>query len=104
MGYSINVNHSRFEATAEAIEAYNTDIKNKMTYSGYKINEMLNHWEGSDADSFEQRWNELYSNNSTSNAMKQALDNHASYLRFAATKYKTAQIDAVNRANRLSVW
>lgn len=44
---------------------------------------------------------QMSASGSTSDKMLKSLDNYADFLRFAANKYKSAQANAINRANRL---
>ena len=46
-------------------------------------------------------WQQIKGADSTSDKMLKSLDSYADFLRFAASKYKSAQANAINRANRL---
>ncbi len=58
-------------------------------------------WQGADYDQLKQEWNQIKGNNSASSDMEKAMRSYADFLRFAAGKYKNAQSNAINRANRL---
>ena len=46
-------------------------------------------------------WDLIRSNDSVSGRMIRSFQNYSDFLRFASKKYKDAQSNAVNRANRL---
>ena len=104
MGYNIRVDHSKFEAAANAIDQYNSNMKSKMKNADTAVNTMLSSWKGEDATAFVLKWNEVNGSESTYMAFYKSMKSYAEYLREAASRYKTAQANAINRANRLPRW
>lgn len=100
----INVDHSRLEKTASAVDDYVTKHKHNMNSIDTNVTALKTAWEGEDYDQMAARWQQMNSDDSTSGEMLKALESYADFLRFAAEQYKTAQIDAINRANRLPKW
>ena len=54
-----------------------------------------------DYNQLKKEWQQIKGSDSTSDRMLKSLDNYADFLRFAANKYKSAQANAINRANGL---
>ena len=100
----IKVDHSRFEAAANAIDTYVKSLKNNMNSAKSEVNTMLSTWQGSDATVFKSKWDELTAADSTYKEMIKALETYADYLRFCAKEYKKAQTNAINRAEALPKW
>lgn len=98
---NIKVDHSQFEKAASAIETYITKHKNNMQTINQSINALGSSWQGSDYSQLKTEWQQINASDSTSGKMLQSLDNYADFLRFAANKYKSAQANAINRANNL---
>ena len=95
----IKANHSKFEATATAMESYVSEHKRKMVTLGNTVTGLSQNWQGQDYTQFKTQWNKVVAKDSTSQKMIQAMENYCKFLRFAAGKYKEGQINAVNRAN-----
>ena len=98
---NIKVDRSQFEKAASAIEAYVSNHKKHMSTIDQSVNFLGSSWQGKDYDQLKIEWQQINSSGSTSDNMLAALANYADFLRYAANKYKTAQINAINRANRL---
>jgi WXG100 family type VII secretion target len=97
----IKVNHSKFEAAADAIDSYLSSKKKNMAAADREVQMLEATWQGADSKQFQQQWNKVDDNDSTSKNMTKALENYAKFLRYAASEYKEAQSKAVNRANWL---
>lgn len=104
MGYRIKVNHSKLGSAANAIETYTSSMSSKMRTADNTVSAMLGNWQGNDANSFVAQWDKVNDADSTYANMKKSLESYAKFLRHAENKYKTAQISAINRANRLPKW
>ena len=97
----ISVDHSKFEPAASEIDSYVEYMKKKMGEADGDVAAMHSNWEGSDYTHFINQWDKVTNGESTYTQMVKSLESYAKYLRFAAGKYKDAQANAVNRANRL---
>ena len=97
----IKVDHSKFESAASAIEEYIALMESKMNSVQGEVTILSSSWQGSDFIQFKTEFDKVDNDDSTYIQMKKSLESYAKYLRFAAEKYKKAQIDAVNRANSL---
>ena len=97
----IKVDHSQFERTASVIDTYIRNHKNKMNSIDDSIAALGTTWQGSDYDQLQTEWQQIKGTDSTSDKMLKSLDGYADFLRFAANKYKSAQANAINRANNL---
>lgn len=72
-----------------------------MTAADRDVQTLSATWQGKDSKQFQQQWNRVDGNDSTSKNMTKALENYGKFLRYAASQYKDAQSKAVNRANWL---
>ena len=97
----IRVDHSKLESAASAIDNYVASMRSKMSGADHEVSAIFANWQGSDYTQFEAKWNAVTDNDSTYSQMLQSLESYAKYLRYAASKYKSTQSDAVNRANSL---
>lgn len=104
MGYKIKVDHSKFDTAASAIETFNSNINTKMGKADKAVTTMLSSWKGLDASTFKTKWDTVNDRDSTYGKMKKSLESYAGFLRAAGSKYKNAQANAINRANRLPKW
>lgn len=100
----IKVDYSKFETTAKAIDNYVSNTKRKMAGANDAVNFLAGSWQGADFNKFKVQWNKVSAGDSTYIQMMKALESYAKYLRFAAQKYKSAQTEAINRANSLPRW
>lgn len=104
MSNYIRVDHSKFETTALAVEAYVKAHRDNMKMAKDEVTALSSSWQGDDYKQFLTTWDKLDCGESTSERMLSSLTNYAAYLRFAANSYKKAQTNAVNRANSISKW
>lgn len=100
----INVDHSKLEAAASAIETYLDQMKTKMNTASGEVTKLSASWKGDDYTHFKAQWDKVTSDDSTYSEMRKSFESYAEFLKFAAQKYKDAQIDAINRANSLPRW
>ena len=100
----IKVDHSKFESAARAIDNYVSDMKTKMSSANGEVNTLSATWQGSDFTQFKSQWDKVTNSGSTYSQMLKALESYSDYLRYAASKYKNAQANAINRANSLPRW
>ena len=97
----IMVDHRRLEKTAGDIDGYINAHHRAMSEIDNNIVSLGSSWQGEDYYQMQREWNEMKSGSSTSEKMLKSLDSYADFLRWAAKKYKQAQAEAINRANRL---
>ena len=97
----ISVDHSQFEPAAQAVDKYINQMKNQMNKADGEVSTLSASWEGSDFAEFKNKWNGVIQKGSVYDGMKQALENYASFLRYAGKRYKEAQADAYNRAQSI---
>ena len=100
----INVDHSKFEPAASAVEQYIQVIKTNMGRGDSEVNSLNTAWEGRDYVRYKAEWEKLNNPGSVKAEYIKALENYAQFLRYAGNKYKNAQADAVNRAAGLPKW
>lgn len=100
----IKVDHSKFEAAASAIDTYVSNARKKMNNANGYVNDLSAGWQGDDFSQFKAQWDKVTNNDSTYTQMIKSLESYAKFLRFAASKYKDAQANAINRANSLPRW
>lgn len=104
MGYKIKVDHSQFEKTAKVIDEYTTKMSIKMSQADHSMIIMFSTWRGIDSTSYKNKWNTIKGDDSTYGKMKKSLESYSKFLYSAGNKYKKAQADAINRANKLPKW
>lgn len=97
----IKVNHSKFDAAADAAEAHVRTLKKKMNQAEAEVMMLVKDWQGNDYGQFKAQWDTLNEKESTYKAMIDSLSSYAEFLRYAEEEYKKAQANAVNRANGL---
>lgn len=98
----IKVDHSKFESAASAIDSYIGLMRRKMLSANAEIEYLhTGNWQGVDSSRFVEKWKRVMEDTSTYGQMIESLDSYAKFLRYAADKYKTAQTEAINRANSL---
>lgn len=100
----IKVDHSKFEGTADSIEAYVKLLKQKMGNCQMELLGLSIVWSGDDFTSFKNEFKKLDDKDSTHMQYINSLESYAKFLRYAAEKYKDTQAKAVNRANGLPRW
>jgi len=97
----IKVDHSRFEATANAMDTYVSSHKSHMNKANTEITDLSKAWQGADYNQFKSKWNQVMGKNSISQKMISAMEDYAKFLRFSANTYKQAQANAVNGVNSI---
>lgn len=97
----IKVNHSELESTAKQVDSCVSNLKSKMSSANGKVSALASGWAGSDFTQFLSQWKTVDNSDSTYYKLIKALESYSDYLSYAASKYKDAQTDAVNRANSL---
>lgn len=97
----IKVDHSKFSTTASVVDSYVKLMKTKMNSAQGEVDNLARNWQGVDFAQFRTQWNKVTNGESTYSEMIKALENYSKFLRFASEKYKDAQTNAVNSANRL---
>lgn len=98
---NVKVDYGQIENAVSVIETYITKHKNNMGKMNQSVTALGASWQCNDYSQLKSEWNQINSKDSTSGKMLQELDEYADFLRFAANKYKSAQNNAINRANRL---
>ena len=104
MGYKIKVNHNTLDTAANTIDEYIRNMDSKIGKANSAVTTMLSTWQGNDANEFKVKWDTVDDADSTHGMMRKSLESYASFLRNASSKYKNAQINAINRANSLPKW
>lgn len=97
----IKIDYSKLEKAAREIETYMSKHQTKMNMIDSSVTSLGSSWQGKDYNRFKTQWRAIKGTGSTSNKMLKSLDSYADLLRFAANKYKSAQLNAINRAGRL---
>ena len=97
----IKVDYTKLDEAANAVEAYAEKMASTKNSMDIEITWLKTVWDGKDADAFMQAWNKVDGKDSVHSNMRNALLNYAKYLRYCAQQYKSAQADAINRANNL---
>lgn len=100
----IKVDHSKFENAASEIDEYVSLLKDKMKTARLEVLAMTYQWQGSDAVEFMKQFDKIDDDESVYKNMIESLESYATFLRYAAKRYKDAQTVAVNRANALNRW
>ncbi len=98
---NIKVNHKQLEKSADEINSYIASHKSNMRKIDSEMTGLGSKWEGSDYQQVLVEWQKIKGEGSVSQELLKALEEYEDYLRFAANKYKKAQVDAVNRASLL---
>lgn len=98
---NINVDHKQLVKAATTIDNYVSNHTSKMKTIEQSVKSLASSWQGADYNQLSKEWEEMNASDSTSYMMVKSLENYADFLRFAANKYKSAQSNAINRANNL---
>lgn len=101
MGYIIRVNHKALSDAAEQAKSFVSFHKTKFRMLDGKVMTLKGYWSGRDQQSFISQWHGVSEKYSVSGKLNTALRNYAKCLETASNRYKRAQADAINRANRL---
>lgn len=97
----INVEYSKFESAAVAVDNYITTVKNKMRDIQGDVDTLSSSWQGGDYNQFKKEFDKVDSDGSTYKQMVKAMESYARYIRYAAEEYRKAKTRAVDRANSL---
>lgn len=100
----IKVDHSKFSAASTAVDTYVSNLKKNMKKAENEVSDLASLWQGKDYTQFKMQWSKVTDNDSTYYEMIKALDNYSKFLKYAAEKYKDAQTQAINRADKLPKW
>lgn len=96
----IKVNHKKLGQLGSDINSYQRELKKEYRImNDYVIN--MRPWVGIDEMKFEAKWQGIISGGSVSGALIDSLGNYGDMLITVSNKYKMAQMNAVNKANRL---
>lgn len=98
MGYKITVNHSELTNAANEIDSYIQKTANNMNNANSVVAGMMSSWSGEDAIAYKTKWDTITNGDSSYIRMKNSLERYSNYLKDASSKYKNAQVNAVNRA------
>lgn len=99
----IIVNHQTLKTAADKLDEKNRNIKTVMGNANSVVDGGLHtNWDGMDYTQFRIEWQNKTKKATTDVTKK--LEEHANFLRFAASKYNQAQTDAVNKANSIPQW
>lgn len=104
MGYKIKVNHNVLDTAANTIDEHIRNMDSKIGKANTSVTTMLATWQGNDANEFKIKWDTVDDADSTHGMMRKSLESYSYFLRNASSKYKNAQINAINRANSLPKW
>lgn len=97
----IKVDHVQFEKTARAVENYAEKRTRSMNAIDRTVVTLGAAWQGEDYRQFAKEWQGMNAENAVSAKAVKALLDYAESLRDAGTKYREAQMRAINRANAL---
>lgn len=104
MGRYIEVTHSQLEAAASRIESNMASHDRQLNNLGIQSVLLKQAWEGGDYNAFRFKYEGEDGPQSTGQEISRIMKEYAKFLRYCADQYKTAQIDAVNRADSLPFW
>lgn len=100
--YIIEADHEQLIARAKEIEAFVDKQKSAMKNMDAQVNGMQKAaWSGKDARAFYSSWQSECGAGSDADRMMEGLKSFASALRRAAGEYQKAQLEAINRVNRI---
>lgn len=97
----IKVDHSKFESTANKIDNYISEAKRKMNSMNNEMSGLMSGFSGKDAAAFSGQWDKVDEEGSVYRNMNKSLQSYSDFLREAGKKYRDAQTNAINRANRI---
>ena len=99
----IEVNHSSLRQAANDFRQYAREGNSITTNTVQTCESLSRSWNGNDFTAFITRARGLDSQDSYLRRLCSALNSFADKLEYSADKYRKAQADAINRANRLRV-
>lgn len=103
MGRFIEVNHSLLEAAASSIDQLMATHDRDLNLTELQLAALHGSWSGSDFEAFKHYFQGDNGVKKTGLEISKVITEHAKLLHYSASQYKTAQIDAVNRASRIPI-
>lgn len=97
----IRIKTEKLSSTVNTIDNNLRSIKNKMREANAQVSNMSSSWSGADYSRFSSKWNEMNNSNAAYNKIINGLKSYSDYLKYAKSKYTTAQNNAIARANSL---
>lgn len=97
----IRIRTEKLSSTVNTIDNNLRSIKNKMREANAQVSNMSSSWFGVDYSRFSSKWNEMNNSNAAYNKIINGLKSYSDYLKYAKSKYTTAQNNAIARANSL---
>ena len=97
----IRIRTEKLSSTVNTIDNNLRSIKNKMREANAQVSNMSSSWSGVDYSRFSSKWNEMNNSNAAYNKIINVLKSYSDYLKYAKSKYTTAQNNAIARANSL---
>ncbi len=97
----IRIKTEKLSSTVNTIDNNLRSIKNKMREANAQVSIMSSSWSGVDYSRFSSKWNEMNNSNTAYNKIINGLKSYSDYLKYAKSKYTTAQNNAIARANSL---
>ena len=94
----IYVNHTGIKSTADKVNDYVTNHKQKMQKSGQKVTSLKSDWTGDDYYAALAKWKEIEDKGSVSDNMVKAMEDYRDLLLYARSQYQKAQSSAFNRS------
>ena len=99
----IRIRTEKLSSTVNTIDNNLRSIKNKMREANAQVSNMSSSWSGVDYSRFSSKWNEMNNSNAAYNKIINGLKSYSDYLKYAKSKYTTAQNNAIARANSLTI-
>lgn len=100
----IKADYGRIEEAAKIIEDYVIDIRKKMNQASVEITTLSLEWNGRDFNYFKLQWDKTIGSSSAFSEMINSLEVYSKFLEAASSKYREAQINAINRADNMLRW
>ncbi len=104
MSTYIKVDHSKLDKAADTLETKIRQHNSFMKEADGQVKALKASFSGDDYTAYEIQWGRINDNDSTSYNIIKITQAYADFLRYASNQYKTAQSNAVNRANKLPIW
>lgn len=101
----IKIDLDQLDATTKRIDDYVKFLKAEMKKADNMIEQDLNvAWSGADYKQYNMEWKKINQKDSDFSKMVKSLEKYADFLRVTAREYRSAQSNALNRANSLPKW
>ncbi len=97
----IRIRTEKLSSTVNTIDNNLRSIKNKMREANAQVSNMSSSSSSVDYSRFSSKWNEMNNSNAAYNKIINGLKSYSDYLKYAKSKYTTAQNNAIARANSL---